>query len=204
MTKDILHLDSPDDVGGTTPIRPVPDAGAPLSHVHSGLAPVYAIERWIAWAMRAVMFAAMIALGLLMAAQVFMRYVLSAPFLGIEELAPMLALWVYFLGMAYCSRERDHIEGGIISLVIKSPRVLLALRLFGSVASLLAVVVFFRYAWDYVAFNYALGRKSTYMRLPKVLWDASMLFGLGLMVLYSTMQIIAETRGLLLANGPRK
>lgn len=106
--------------------------------------------------------------------------------------------------MAYCSRERDHIEGGMMTLIIKSPRILLVLRLIGSVATLVAVAIFFRFAWDFVAFNYSLGRKSTYLRLPKVLWDVSLLFGLGLMVLYAALQILAETRALLLPKGPRK
>lgn len=204
MTKDILHIDSLDDVVGAAAIRPVPDEGEPVARVYSGLVPVYAVERRIAWVMRVIVFVAMIALGLLMAAQVFMRYVISAPFLGIEELAPLLAVWVYFLGMAYCSRERDHIEGGMMTLVIKNPRVLLAFRLIGSVASLVALAIFLRFAWDFVAFNYALGRKSTYLRLPKVFWDASLLIGLGLMVLYTALQILAEIRAFLLSKGPRK
>lgn len=203
MSKGILHVDSLDDVIGTGPIRPVPDDKSVLRS-HSGLLAGYAIERQIARAMRVIMFVTMIALGLLMAAQVFMRYVISAPFLGIEELAPLLAVWVYFLGMAYCSRERDHIEGGVMSLVVKNPRALLALRLLGSVASLVAVAIFLRFAWDFVGFNYSLGRKSTYLRLPKVLWDGSLLIGLGLMVFYAALQVIAETRALFVSKGQRE
>ncbi|MCV2866725.1 TRAP transporter small permease [Albidovulum sediminicola] len=204
MTKELLHTDSLDDVVGAAPIRPVPEAGRLASRVHGGLAPLFVAERGLAWLMRATMFAAMIALGLLMAAQVFMRYVISAPFLGIEELAPLLALWVYFLGMAYCSRERDHIEGGMMTLVIQNPPTLLAIRLFGSIAALGAVLIFLWFAWDFTAFNYGLGRKSTYMRLPKVIWDLSMITGLTLMAFYGALQIVAETRALIALKGPRK
>lgn len=204
MTKDILHIDSLDNVVGTAPIRPVPEDGRILSPVHRGLTPVFAAERSLAWLMRATMFVAMISLGLLMAAQVFMRYVISAPFLGIEELAPLLALWVYFLGMAYCSRERDHIEGGMMTLVIKNPRVLLSIRLFGSVVVLAAVLIFLWFAWNFMAFNYSVGRKSTYMRLPKVIWDLSMITGLALMAFYAALQILAEVRALISMKGSQQ
>ncbi|SIQ73419.1 TRAP-type C4-dicarboxylate transport system, small permease component [Paracoccus thiocyanatus] len=204
MTKDLLHIDSLDDVIGTSPIRPVPEHDRPPSPIHSGLGPVYAAERGIAWLMRVIMFLAIISLGLLMAAQVFMRYVISAPFLGIEELAPLLAVWVYFLGMAYCSRERDHIEGGMMTLVIKNPRLLTALRLLGSAATLITIVIFMRFAWDFVAFNYSVGRRSTYMRLPKVLWDVSLLIGLALMTFYAALQCLAEARALFITRGRGK
>lgn len=201
MTKDLLHTDSLDDLTTPAPIVPVPtkeERGAP---VYRGLGVVYSIEAKVAWIMRVVMFVAMIALGLVMAAQVFMRYVISSPFLGIEEMAPMLALWIYFIGMAYCSRERDHIEGGVMSLVFQDRRILLAFRLLGSVICLVALVVFFKYAWDFTSFNLNLNRKSSYMKLPKYLWDFSMIFGFALMVFYMTLQIFLEARALVTGKG---
>nr|WP_309503836.1 TRAP transporter small permease [uncultured Roseovarius sp.] len=204
MTKELLHTDSLDDVVGAEAVRPVPQGTNVVAAIHGGLGPLFAAERGLALAMRVTMFVAMIALGLLMAAQVFMRYAISSPFLGIEELAPLLAVWVYFIGMAYCSRERDHIEGGMLTLVVKNPRTLMAVRLFGSVVVLIAVVIFFWFAWNFMAFNYSLGRKSTYMRLPKVLWDMSMIIGLGLMVFYGALQILAEIRGLIALKGDEK
>lgn len=204
MTKDLFHIDSLDEVIGAEPIRAVPEAGPLVSRVHGGLAPLFAAERGLAWLMRAVMFVAMLALGLLMAAQVFMRYVISAPFLGIEELAPLLALWVYFLGMAYCSRERDHIEGGMMTLVVRNPRILLAIRLFGSILVVVAVLFFLSFAWDFAAFNYSVGRRSAYMRLPKTIWDMSMITGLVLMAFYGALQILAEGRALFVKRGSAK
>jgi|SRR5690606_25231103 len=204
MTKDLFHIVSLDEVIGAEPIRAVPEAGPDVTRVHGGLAPLFAAERGMAWFMRVIMFVAMIALGLLMAAQVFMRYVISAPFLGIEELAPLLALWVYFLGMAYCSRERDHIEGGMMTLVIRNPRILLVIRLLGSILVLVAVLFFLSFAWDYSAFNYSVGRRSAYMRLPKTIWDMSMITGLVLMAFYGMLQILAEGRALLARRGSGK
>lgn len=201
MTKDILHTDSLDDVLVPSPIIPVPAPEDRDEPVYRGLGGLYAIEAKVAWLMRVIMFVAMIALGLVMASQVFMRYVISSPFLGIEEMAPMLALWIYFIGMAYCSRERDHIEGGVMSLVVKNRATLLALRLFGSVVCLIALVVFCKYAWDFTSFNIGLNRKSSYMKLPKYLWDFSMIFGFVLMISYMLLQIFLEARALITGKG---
>lgn len=194
--KELLHIDSLDDLVSPSPISPVPDAVEKNNATYRGLGGIYRVEAGIAWIMRVIMFIAMISLGLLMAAQVFMRYVVSLPFLGIEEMAPMLAVWVYFVGMAYSSRDRDHIEGGLLSLMFKSENVLLAIRLAGSIICLVALVIFLNYAWDFASFNMSLNRKSAYMRLPKYLWDLSMVFGFGMMSLYMVLQVFLEARAL--------
>ncbi|KIC14115.1 MULTISPECIES: TRAP transporter small permease [Leisingera] len=199
MTKELLHTDSLDNVLTPEPIMPAgSDAAAP---VYRGLGVFYAAEDRVALLMRVMLFGAMISLGLLMAAQVFMRYVISSPFLGIEELAPMLALWIYFIGMAYCTRERDHIEGGVLTLLTQSRKTLLAVRLFGTLACLVTVLVFAWFAWDFAAYNLSLNRKSTYMRLPKYIWDFSMVSGFALMILYLVLQFFLEARALVTGQG---
>ena len=199
MTKELLHTDSLDNVLTPEPI--IPAAHDPAQPVYRGLGGFYALESRMAWMMRAILFSAILSLGLLMAAQVFMRYVIASPFLGIEELAPMLALWVYFIGMAYCTRERDHIEGGVLTLITQNRKTLLSVRLFGTVVCLTTVVIFAWFAWDFAAYNLSLNRKSTYMRLPKYFWDFSMVFGFALMILYLALQAFLEARALITGKG---
>jgi TRAP-type C4-dicarboxylate transport system permease small subunit len=199
MTKELLHTDSLDNVLTPEPIMPA--GGDPAAPVYRGLGGFYAIEGRVALLMRVVLFTAMIALGLLMAAQVFMRYVIASPFLGIEELAPMLALWIYFIGMAYCTRERDHIEGGVLTLLTQSRKTLLSVRRCGTLCCLVTVVVFAWFAWDFAAYNLSLNRKSTYMRLPKYIWDFSMVSGFILMILYLILQVFLEARALVTGKG---
>ena len=199
MTKDLLHTDSLDDV--LVPETIIPAAHDPAQPVYRGLGGFYAIERRMAWLMRVILFTAILSLGLLMAAQVFMRYVIASPFLGIEELAPMLALWIYFIGMAYCTRERDHIEGGVLTLITQSRKTVLSVRLFGTFVCLVTVLVFAWFAWDFAAYNMSLNRKSAYMRLPKYIWDFSMVSGFALMILYLTLQTFLEARALITGKG---
>ncbi|GAB5436316.1 TRAP transporter small permease [Falsiruegeria mediterranea] len=195
MTKELLHTGGFDDVLPHEPI--IPAAHDPAKPVCRGLGGFYAVERRLAWLMSVILFTAILYLGLLMAAQVFMRYVIASPFLGIEELAPILALWIYFIGMAYCTRERDHIQGGVLTLVTQNPRTVLSVHLFGTLVSLVTVAVFAWFAWDFAAYNLSLNRKSTYMRLPKYILDFSIVSGFALVILYLALQTFLEARALI-------
>ncbi|MEH6579343.1 MAG: TRAP transporter small permease [Amphritea sp.] len=154
----------------------------------------FRLERKFIALIRGLLVFVSIALGLLMFSQVVMRYGIESPFLGIEELAPMLALWIYFLGMTHATREREHITGGIVTLIFSNHRVIDAIRIFGTVVCLILTVVFGYFAYKYALFNFELGRKSLYLRWPKSLWDFSMFTGFLLVGFYYVLQLIAEVR----------
>jgi len=179
------HLDA---CVGPEGIKPVP---APEQ---KNVNPLYRIERQFIKVIRLVLVISSLSLGLLMAGQVVMRYGIESPFLGIEELAPMLALWVYFLGMVNATRERDHITGGIVTLIFSNQRVIDAVRIFGTLVCLVATIIFGYYAWEFAIFNFELGRKSLYMRWPKWLWDFSMLTGFVLVGFYYVLQLVVEVK----------
>ena len=48
--------------------------------------------------------------------QVILRYVFKAPLMGIEELLIFPTIWLYMLGGANASQQRNHIECGILTL----------------------------------------------------------------------------------------
>ena len=162
------------------------------THPVKALAWVYRVEHWIAVILRWAAVLLSIALGFLMAAQVVMRYGLQSPFLGIEELAPMLGLWVYFLGMANATRERDHITGGIINLVFKNEKLICCIRMFGTILCLVSTCIFGFYAQKYALFNLSIGRMSPYMGFSKALWDFSMVTGFVLTGFYFVLQFVSE------------
>ena len=99
-------------------------------------------ERMLNWLFRTLMILAGLGLAFLMFAQVIMRYVLESPFTGIEEASILLAVWIYFLGMGYATREREHIHGGIVSLVVKDPFKVKIIRFFGSITCMIAAIIF--------------------------------------------------------------
>lgn len=160
----------------------------------------FRIEHRLAQLISFLMVFSSIALGLLMAGQVLMRYGLQSPFLGIEELAPMLALWAYFMGMVYATREQEHISGGVVALLVKKATTICTIRLLGTIACMVATCIFAWYAWDFSSFNLTLNRKSLYMRWPKSLWDFSMVVGFVLMGFYYCLQVVVQWHELMLAR----
>jgi len=175
------------------PLIPAP-VDLKRASIYRGLSPFYKVERWIAELIRAVIFVGMMGLGLIVGAQILLRYVFAAPLLGIEELAPLFALWAYFGGMAYATRQRTHVVGGILRLLVSNARTILIGRVITTLLCLLTTAVLLYFTWDIFLYNVSLGRQSPYMRWPWALWGASMISGFVLMILYFTLQLYLEIR----------
>lgn len=133
-----------------------------------------------------------IALASLMFVQVLLRYVFLSPFVGIEEIALFFGVWSYFLGMAYVTRNGEHIHGGVLTLVVKDPRKVRLVRLVLTCISVIAASVFAFYAIRYAIFEIEKGRVSSYMRWPKWWWSSSLIAGFGGMVFYFILQIVNQ------------
>ncbi|HAT87884.1 MAG TPA: TRAP transporter small permease [Rhizobiales bacterium] len=136
-------------------------------------------ERLTRWTLEASMVFFGLGLAGLMFAQVILRELDSA-FLGFEEAAILLGLWVYFLGFAYGTWQKCHIAGGLETLIIRSQRTRHWHELFISFASLCFLLFILFRAWDYFAFTSGNGRVSTYLRWPRGLWASSLLIGISL------------------------
>ncbi|WP_109314523.1 TRAP transporter small permease [Pseudovibrio ascidiaceicola] len=134
-----------------------------------------------------------IGLATIMFVQVLLRYVFALPFVGIEELALLMGAWFYFLGLAYVTRNGEHIHGGIVTLLIKSPTKIQSIRLLMTLVSIAACLVFGYYAGKYAFFEIERGRASSYMRWPKGLWSASMIIGFAGTIIYLALQAINQT-----------
>ena len=131
-------------------------------------------------------------LAVLMFTQVVLRYVFASPFVGIEELSLLFGAWFYFLGVAYVTRNGEHIHGGILTMVVKKRNTVRAVRLLMTVLSIAACAVFGYYAIKYALFEIGTGRLSSYMRWPKGWWSASLIFGFVGTVAYMVLQALNQ------------
>lgn len=148
------------------------------------------IHKFFVWAetalsesLRVIMFLSGFGLAVLMFVQVVMR-TLNSPFLGFEELSVLLGLWCYFSGIAYATRSRSHITGGVVDLLIKSERTKTRVRLIVDLTCSITAIFFVINALNYFEFVAGSGRSSVAMEWPRTLWVASMVFGLTLTSLY--------------------
>lgn len=154
--------------------------------------------------LKAIMIFSGLGLAILMFAQVIMRYVLESPFAGIEEAAILMAVWVYFLGMGYATKERAHIHGGIVSLVVSDPFKIEMLRFIVSIICTIAACIFGYYATKYGLFVIEKGRMSLYLQWPKGLWSGSMIFGFAMMIFYFLLQTVKDYHAMLAAKAQKQ
>ena len=133
-----------------------------------------------------------LALAGLMFTQVVLRYAFASPFVGIEELSLLFGAWFYFLGIAYVTRDGEHIHGGILTMVVHNPTAVQAVRLVVTVLGVGACAIFGYFAIKYALFEIGTGRLSSYMRWPKGLWSASLIFGFVATTIYMVLQAVHQ------------
>ena len=133
-----------------------------------------------------------LSLAILMFVQVVLRYVFASPFVGIEELSLLFGAWFYFLGVAYVTRNGEHIHGGILTMVTSNRNAVRLVRLLMTLFGIAACAVFGYYAIRYALFEIRTGRLSSYMRWPKGWWSASLIVGFGATAIYMALQAINQ------------
>lgn len=120
---------------------------------------------------RIVMVASMIGLAVTMTVQVVLRYLLNQSLMGVEEISVLFGIWLYYLGFVAVTVEGEHIKGGLFSAGPGTRRHRIG-KLLSSALCLAICLVFLKTAVDYNVFIADIGRKSTFLRWPTVLWTA--------------------------------
>ncbi|MES0884953.1 TRAP transporter small permease [Roseibium sp. SCP14] len=206
------HPRNPTEAGASFIYDPEVEALEPPEHVtaipEEPKAGFYGLVMRLEARFERLLFVAIVLAGIgltgLMFTQVLLRYVFLSPFVGIEELALLLGAWGYFLGLAYVTRNGEHIHGGIVTLLTKDPQVVQGIRLFMSLASIVACVIFGYYASRYAVFEIEKGRMSSYMRWPKGLWSSSMIVGFAGTIFYLVLQALNQFVELRRSAGARE
>ena len=185
----VLSIPDPDHSQGEPPERLTP---LPKGALAEKLQWVIATEAIV----QRILFVFIVAFGLclagLMFTQVVLRYAFASPFVGIEELSLLFGAWFYFLGIAYVTRDGEHIHGGILTMVVRGPIGVQAVRLVVTVLGVAACAVFGYFAIKYALFEIQTGRLSSYMRWPKGLWSASLIFGFVGTTIYMILQAVHQ------------
>lgn len=131
-----------------------------------------------------------LALTVMVVVQVVLRYVFKAPLMGIEEMMLFPIIWLYMIGGANASQQRNHIECGVMTVYIKRP---IVLKLFNVVKSLISIVVcIWLTYWAYWFFDYSLTRwkVSDLLYIPMFFGESAMFIGLALMLIYAVIEFV--------------
>ena len=145
-------------------------------------------------AQRAILVAASCFITLLVFSAVLMRYIFHYPGMEVEELATLVAFWLYFTGAIHGSYERTHIKTELMHLFVKKPR---AYALVKSLASLitLALACVMSY-WGYSLFLWGIEKRgrTPVLLLPLVYAQSSIFVGAVFMSLYFLVELVDNAR----------
>ena len=146
----------------------------------------HALEDWTA-------FALMLAVTFLVFIQVILRYVLHHPLMGIEEMLLFPTIWLYFLGGAIASRERNHIECRVVTMNVRGTALHIANALKAAIS--LGVAIWLTAgAYEYLRYALRVGKESDMLYIPLVLGESALFIGLLLMSIYTAGELADHVR----------
>ncbi|SBW12841.1 TRAP transporter, DctQ-like membrane protein [uncultured Alphaproteobacteria bacterium] len=137
--------------------------------------------------------ALMSAMTLILAVQVFMRYVMQASLTWSEELARYIFVWLIYMGISYGAKIMKHIriEAAVLLLPEKGQRYV---EIVGDVL-FLAFACFIVYtSWGIVQKQLLLGQTSPAIQMPMWMLYSAPLVGFGLTALRQIQAIAYRVR----------
>lgn len=99
--------------------------------------------------------------------------------LGYEEILIICAFWLYMFGSAYGSYEKSHIKADIIVIMMKEGLLKDLISLIRDTLSVCLGIVFFLWALQLFQWNIDNGQLTPVWRIPVIVAQSSLLFGLG-------------------------
>jgi TRAP-type C4-dicarboxylate transport system permease small subunit len=117
--------------------------------------------------------------------QVLLRYVFKVPLFGLEEFSRLVAIWIYFMGAVFSTRDDNHVQGGIADNYIAKERSRLFLRGIVWAICLFTCGLFLYHSGTYSLWIYGTGERTTGLWWPRIISVSSMFFGAVFMTAYS-------------------
>jgi len=117
--------------------------------------------------------------------QVFTRYVLETPVMGLEEATVFPSLWLYMMGAANASRENSQIRANVLEIFIKSERGHARLGILTEIVSLIVCGWLIHWAWDFMRYSWRTWRESATLYWPTFYADVALILGLSLVFLFT-------------------
>ena len=127
--------------------------------------------------------------------EIWLRYLLKLPLMGIEEVAALAAFWLYFIGGAYASYERSHVKAELIHLFL-SRRALAVVQVMTSLLATSLGCLLSIWGFHYVIWAIAKNPASPIFRMPMVYVQSSIFVGFVLISFYSFIELIDKIRNM--------
>ena len=143
---------------------------------------------------RAVLIGCSVFITVLVFAGVLMRYVFHYPGMEVEEIATLVAFWLYFVGAIYGAYERSHIKTELIHLVLKKPRHYAFAKCAASLITLVLAGIMSYWGYTFFVWGIEKWARSPVLRLPMVYAQTSIFVGAVFMSLYFLVELVDNIR----------
>lgn len=121
---------------------------------------------------------------------VILRYIFKSNFYGSDEIILMFAFWLYFTGAVYGSYENSHIKADLVNVYVKNIRIRDFINMIAQVGTTAVNVIFVTWAWNYFMWGLEKMPLSTGLKIPLVIPQSAVFFGLLLMLFYHIVYLI--------------
>lgn len=126
--------------------------------------------------------------------QVFTRYVLQTPIMGLEEITLYPSLWLYMLGAANASRENTQIRANVLEIFIKTPQGHARLGVLTELVSLTVTAWLTWWAWDFTRYSWRTERESPTLYWPVFYADVALVLALLLIMAFTVRTLLAHLK----------
>lgn len=123
---------------------------------------------------------------------VVLRYVFQTGLHGLEELIIIPAFWMYFIGAAYGTYNKEHITADILSVYLKGEKKRLWLKVIISLINCSLISIFAFWSIEYIIWSINSGAHSNVWKYPMYIPQSSILVGFGLMTLYTFVDLVKD------------
>ncbi len=121
--------------------------------------------------------------------EVILRYIFKSPLFGLEEFSCLVAIWVYFLGAIFGTRDDCHVQGDVAAKFFQTKRQSATVKTVVWTISLVACLLFLYHSSQYAVWLYHTGERTTGLWWPRIISVASMPTGAFFMSLFSLVNI---------------
>lgn len=126
--------------------------------------------------------------------QVFTRYVLQTPVMGLEEATIFPSLWLYMLGAANASREDSQIRANVLEIFLSTPRAHARLGVLAETVSLVVTLWLAWWAWDFTRYSWRTERESATLYWPVLYGDLALVTALVLVAAFTLRTLARHLR----------
>jgi len=131
---------------------------------------------------------------LLVFASVIMRYVIHYPGMEVEEIATLVAFWLYFTGAAYGSYERSHIKADLADVIFKNPKSNARVKVIASAITFILALIMTYWGYYFFVWGIEMGGRSPILLLPMVYAQSSIFIGALFMSFYFLIELVDKIR----------